>query len=90
MGELRGFGQLVGAVRDTLGIAPERLVQQGLTLDQQVARLGDWLERLIAAHARQDWLALADILELDLEPLLRGWGLTLLACLTQETAGSPA
>ena len=80
MGELRQFGMLVTALRDTLGIDPDRLAQDGMTLDQQVARLGEWLEQLIAAHAQEDWLSLADVLELDLAPLLRGWGPALLKC----------
>ena len=80
MGELRQFELLVTALRDTLGIEPERLAQNGVTLDQQVSQLGGWLEQLIDAHAHEDWLSLADVLELDLEPLLRGWGPTLRAC----------
>lgn len=80
MGELRQFGLLVTALRDTLGIEPGRLAQGDMTLDKQLFCLGEWLEQLIAAHRQEDWVSLADVLELDLEPLLRSWGPALLKC----------
>lgn len=85
MGELRQFGMLVTSLRDTLGVDPGLLAQGGMTLDQQLSSLGKWLEQLIAAHRQEDWVSLADVLELDLEPLLRGWGLALLTCRSQNS-----
>jgi len=72
--ELRQFPALIEALSGTLRIDESRLSQDGVPLDVQVARLNDWLEQLIQAHTRRDWLTLADVLELDLEPLLRNWG----------------
>jgi hypothetical protein len=89
MGELRQFGALVTALREQLGIDPHRLDQGGVSLDEQISQLGGWLELLIAAHAHEDWLALADVLELDLEPMLRGWGPLLRGLLTTGAARSP-
>jgi hypothetical protein len=74
LGELRQFPALVDALGGTLTIDASELTQGDVPLDVQVARLNDWLEQLIQAHTRQDWVTLADVLELDLEPLLRDWG----------------
>ncbi|HEY6506936.1 MAG TPA: hypothetical protein VIY56_02930 [Vicinamibacterales bacterium] len=77
LGELRQFPSLVDALRGTLTIDASLLTQSGVPLDVQVAQLNDWLEQLIQAHTRRDWLTLADVLELDLDPMLRDWGLML-------------
>ncbi len=74
LAELRQFPALVDALRGTLTIDGALLTQGGMPLDEQVTRLNEWLEQLIQAHTRRDWLTLADVLELDLEPLLRNWG----------------
>ena len=74
LGELRQFPALIEALRGTLTIDASKLSQDGVPLDAQVACLNDWLEQLIQAHTRRDWVTLADVLELDLEPLLRNWG----------------
>jgi hypothetical protein len=64
LSELRQFPALVDALRGTLTIDASHLTRDDVPLDVQVARLNEWLEQLIQAHTRRDWLTLADVLEL--------------------------
>ncbi len=72
--ELVQFVVMVDVLRGPLAIEPERLEVEGVTLDNQIAKLATWLESLIEAQRNEDWLTIADILELDLGPVLRAWG----------------
>ncbi|HLG55909.1 MAG TPA: hypothetical protein VI485_11300 [Vicinamibacterales bacterium] len=78
--DLGQFAAVVAALEGPLSIDPARLTVEGLSPDQQIARLANWLELLIEAQHGGDWLTIADILELDLEPLLRAWVPLLLEC----------
>ena len=82
-GDLHTFAALVTTLRGPLGIAVERLTIDGVSPDEQIERLGAWLESLIAAQSSEDWLTVADILEYDIEPILRAWR-TRLETLTHE------
>jgi hypothetical protein len=73
-GELRQFAVMVDVLRGPLAVAPERLQQQGQTIDEQMTAIVGHLEALIAAQDQEDWVAVADVLELDLGPALNGWG----------------
>jgi hypothetical protein len=79
--ELRQFPVLVSVLVGPLGIDPQRLRVGELGVEQQLDRFGGWIESLIRAHEQSDWLTVADVLELDLEPLLRAWASTLKECL---------
>ena len=73
-GDLHTFAALVTTLRDpSVGIPVERLTIDGVSPEQQIERLGAWLESLIGAQSSQDWLTVADILEYDIEPVLRAW-----------------
>jgi hypothetical protein len=85
--ELRQFPVMIGVLTDTLRIDPERLRVGGAGLDIQMMQLGLWLETLVHAHSQSDWLTVADVLELDLEPLLRVWAPLVRQC--GEPAAQP-
>jgi hypothetical protein len=76
----------VTTLRGPLGIAVERLTIDGVPPDEQMERLGAWLESLVSAQSSQDWLTVADVLEYDIEPILRAWR-TRLEELTHESQG---
>jgi hypothetical protein len=82
-GDLHTFVALVTTLRGPLGIAVERLTIDGVSPDEQIERLGAWLESLVGAQSSEDWLTVADILEYDIEPVLRAWR-TKLETLTHE------
>lgn len=73
-GELRQFALMVDVLRGPLAIPPERLEQNGQSIDDQMAAIAAHLESLIAAQDQEDWVTVADVLDLDLGPALRGWG----------------
>ena len=77
--ELRLFATLVEALRGPLAIDPELLTIDNQTPDEQLTRLAAQLQALIDAQTNGDWLGVADILEYDLEPLVRPWGPRVLA-----------
>jgi hypothetical protein len=77
---LREFVVMVGVLRGPLEIDADRLTVSGVSLGDQIARLSECLQSMIDAQASRDWLAIADLLERDLQPFLRGWPATLLAC----------
>lgn len=84
-GELRQFAVMVDVLRGPLAVDPERLRQNGRSLDDQMAALAHHLESLIAAQDQEDWVTVADVLELDLGPSLTGWG-----PLLRQLAAAPA
>ena len=77
--ELRLFATLVEALRGPLAIDPQLLTIDNQTPDEQLNRLATQLQGLIVAQTNRDWLGVADILEYDLEPLVRPWGPRVLA-----------
>ena len=76
--DLVQFVVMVDVLRGPLGIQAEELEVDGVSLDDQITRLAGWLELLIEAQRNEDWVTIADILELDLQPVLRAWGPKLL------------
>jgi hypothetical protein len=78
--ELRDLVVLIGVMQGPLEVEPARLVVDGVAPDDQIARLGGWLESLVTAQGNQDWVTVADILEHDLEPVVRGWTGVLQEC----------
>ncbi len=73
-GELRQFALMVDVLRGPLAIAPERLAQNGQSIDDQMEAIAAHITSLIAAQDQEDWVTVADVLELDLGPALSGWG----------------
>jgi hypothetical protein len=86
--DLHTFVALMTTLQGPLGISVERLTIDGVSPDEQIARLGGWLESLIGAQASEDWLTVADILEYDIEPVLRAWR-TRLDALTHDAGIRP-
>jgi hypothetical protein len=83
-GELRDVVVMISVMQGPLGVEPDRLTIEGVSPDEQIARLGGWLESLVAAQGSDDWLTVADILEYDLEPVLRAWTGVLRDCAAAE------
>ena len=78
--ELADLVAMIGIMQGPLAVDPARLVIDGLSPEDQIARLGTWLESLVSAQANQDWLTIADILEYEIEPLVRQWRDVLQEC----------
>lgn len=89
-GELRQFAMMVDVLRGPLAVPPERLAQNGRSIDDQMGAIAAHLESLIAAQDHEDWVTVADVLELDLEPALAGWAPLLLALAAPTANPSPA
>jgi hypothetical protein len=79
--ELRQFPALVSTLTGPLAVDPERLRVGGRSLEDQIADLQSWLASIVAAHQQSDWLTVADVLELDLAPMLDAWAPLLRSCL---------
>jgi len=88
--ELRQFPTLVSTLTGPLAIDPERLRIRGRSLDEQIADLQSWLKSIVEAHERADWLTVADVLELDLAPMLAAWAPQLRACLLDRAGAAMA
>jgi hypothetical protein len=71
--ELQLFATLVEALRGPLAIDPRLLTIDNQTPDEQLTRLAGQVQALIDAQLNADWLGVADILEFDLQPLVRPW-----------------
>ncbi len=80
---LREFVMIVGVLRGPLEIDAGRLTVSGVSLGDQIARLSECLQSMIGAQTSRDWVAIADLLEGELQPFLRGWPAALLACRRQ-------
>ena len=86
--ELRQFPTLVSTLTGPLAIDPERLRIRGRSLDEQIADLQSWLASIVEAHRQSDWLTVADVLELDLAPMLEAWAPQLRACLLDKAGAA--
>jgi hypothetical protein len=75
--ELGGLAALVGTLGGPLQIDLSSLAVNGRTVPQHVEGLGRILDSLVAAQESEDWLTVADVLEYDLEPAVRGWKVVL-------------
>jgi SAM-dependent methyltransferase len=78
-GDLRQFAQLVAMLGEGAGIDPTRLAINGVSPHAQLERLGRQLEDLVDAQSHEDWVTVADVLELDIQPMVRAWRERLLA-----------
>ena len=83
--ELRQFPTLISTLTGPLAVDPERLRIRGRSLDAQIAELQVWLASIVDAHQQMDWLTVADVLELDLAPMLEEWAPLLRTCLADRT-----
>jgi len=88
--ELRQFPTLISALTGPLAVDPARLRLRDRSLDEQIADLQSWLASIIEAHQQSDWLSVADVLELDLAPMLEGWAPLLRACLSDPAGAGMA
>lgn len=71
-----GVRSLVGILATSaqaLGIDLQQMTTNGRAVAVQIDELSAQLESIIDAQKAHDWLTVADILEYDLEPAIRGW-----------------
>lgn len=61
---------LVDAVSAAMGIAIERVTLDGRAAVSRIEELGQPLAELTEAQKQPDWVAMADVLEFDLEPAI--------------------
>lgn len=71
--DLHGFLALLQAMLTAPGFEQDWLAIDGASAHEQIAQMGGWLESLVTAQERGDWLTVSDILEYDLAPALRRW-----------------
>jgi hypothetical protein len=81
--DLRNLATLVAMLGGPIGIDLTAAGGDGVTADQQIEELESALDALVSAQAAEDWLTVADILEYDLEPLIRRWAAVLARINTQ-------
>ena len=85
---IRSIVALGDACTSALGFRHDVLTCEGMPFEEWMGEFGRRLAVLIDAEAASDWLTVADSLEYELEPSLRGW-----ASLFEElvtTADAPA
>lgn len=75
--ELGGLPNLVATLQGPLQLDLSAAAVYGMTASQHVEALGGVLDSLVAAQESEDWLTVADVLEYDLEPGIRGWEILL-------------
>ncbi|MDP1569117.1 MAG: hypothetical protein Q8L86_03865 [Vicinamibacterales bacterium] len=71
--DLRALVALIQALGGPIGVDLDRLVVDGKNVPEHLGALAGLLETMVEAQQAHDWLTVADILEFDLEPALRGW-----------------
>jgi hypothetical protein len=70
---LREMATLVGVLDGRLGVDISHAGRDGVTAERHLETLDAVLQSVVAAQESSDWLTVADILEYDLEPLIRQW-----------------
>ena len=75
--ELGVLINLVGMLAGPLRVDMTLVSSEGMNGAEQLEALGATVESLVGAQDQEDWLTVADILEYDLEPAIRRWGLLL-------------
>lgn len=81
--DLHNLATLVAMLGGPIGIDLAAVGDHGASAEQQVEELGSALDALVSAQTAEDWLTVADILEYDLEPLIRRWARVLARINTQ-------
>jgi hypothetical protein len=76
-GELGALISLVGMLAGPLQIDMAAISSEGMNGAEQLDALGATIDSLVGAQQQEDWLTVADVLEYDLEPAIRRWGLLL-------------
>ena len=77
--ELRSLPSLVATLQGPLQVKMN-------TAPQYLEVLGAVLGSLVAAQESEDWVTVADVLEYELEPVIRGWEMVLTALANQIAA----
>ena len=71
---IRSIVVLADACTTALDLERHMLTCEGIPFDEWMTEFGRRLAALLDAEAADDWLTVADSLEYELEPSLRGWG----------------
>jgi hypothetical protein len=69
--DLRTLVMLLQTIAESPGFDRASLAIDGVSLQAQLDDLDGWLGSLVSAQATGDWLTVSDVLEYDLEPMLR-------------------
>ena len=70
---IRTIVTLTDACASVLGVRRETITCQGVAFDDWMAEFGRRLAGLLEAQTQRDWVTVADSLQYEIEPALRGW-----------------
>jgi len=70
---LRLFLQMIAQCTDALHLDLSAIPFQKATVKEEVQKLSDVVDQMLKVQENEDWVMLADLLEYELIPLLKGW-----------------
>jgi hypothetical protein len=70
---LRLFIQMVAESKEALHLNLSAIPFQNATVEDEVQKLSNVMDQMLKVQENEDWVMLADLLEYELIPLLRGW-----------------
>jgi hypothetical protein len=70
---LQLFLQMVAESKEALHLNLSAIPFQNATVEDEVQKLSNVTDQMLKVQENEDWVMLADLLEYELTPLLRGW-----------------
>lgn len=70
---LRLFIQMVAESKEALHLNLSAIPFQNATVEDEVQKLSNMMDQMLKVQENEDWVMLADLLEYELIPLLKGW-----------------
>lgn len=70
---LRLFVQMVAESKEALHLNLSAIPFQNATVEAEVQKLSNMMDQMLKVQENEDWVMLADLLEYELIPLLKGW-----------------
>ena len=70
---LRLFVQMVAESKEALHLNLSAIPFQKATVEDEVQKLSNMMDQMLKVQENEDWVMLADLLEYELIPLLKGW-----------------
>jgi hypothetical protein len=70
---LRLFLQMISECQEVLGLNFTETSNQGFTVEDRIHQLSSLIDQMLKVQEEEDWVVLADLLEFELIPLLKGW-----------------
>ena len=70
---LRLFVQMIAQGKEALHLNLSAIPFQKATVEDEVQKLSNVMDQMLKVQENEDWVMLADLLEYELIPLLKGW-----------------